>query len=427
MHSASRLIQIIAVAIICVCSYVRAGTPVKVFILAGQSNMEGKGSVEDGYGGVAGAIGSLRYQVNTDPANYGHLVDGGGDWVTRNDVWISSTTDSGEKGDLTVGFGSSDLIGPELGFGNVMGDIHDEQVLLIKTAWGGKSLAVDFRPPSSGGTVGYYYNEMLYTINNVLENIGTEFPDYEGQGYQIVGFGWHQGWNDRVNGDYVAEYEQNMENFIKDVRTDLDVADLPFVIATTGMTGPGETNTNALALMEAQMAMADAEAHPEFAGNVAAIDTRDFWRAENVSPSDADYHWNRNGETYYLIGDSMGEALAGLSYEPPDYYPPGDLNLDEVVDELDWMVFIGANHTDLSGLTEQEAYQHGDLDGDGDNDIDDFALFRKAYGIANPADGAFEAMLLTVPEPTSMLLLAAGAAAIGMRRKRRARQVHSSP
>jgi len=426
MRSVPRPIQytLVALAIACLCGYATAGSPVKVYILAGQSNMVGQGSVEVGHDGIAGAIGSLRYEVNNDPANYGHLVDSGGAWVTRDDVWIYSTTDSGEKGNLTVGFGPSDLIGPELGFGNVQGDNHDEQVLLIKTAWGGKSLDVDFRPPSSGGTVGYYYNEMLYTINNVLDNIGTEFPDYNGQGYQIVGFGWHQGWNDRIDTARVAAYEQNMENFIKDVRVALDVPDLPFVIATTGMTGWGETNTNALALMEAQLAMADANAHPEFEGNVDVVDTRDFWREADVSPADAGYHWNKNGETYYLIGDSMGEAMTSLGYVPPEYYPPGDLNLDEVVDELDWMVFIGANHTDLSGLTEEQSFLKGDLDGDGDNDIDDFILFRKAYETANPAEGAFEAMLLAIPEPNSMFLLAAGAAALGWRRKRKARQVH---
>ena len=65
---------------------VEAG-PVKVFILAGQSNMEGKGSVETGHNNVAGGIGSLRYQVDNDPANYGHLVSGhNGVWIVRDDV-----------------------------------------------------------------------------------------------------------------------------------------------------------------------------------------------------------------------------------------------------------------------------------------------------------------------------------------------------
>ena len=41
----------------------------------------------------------------------------------------------------------------ESGAGNcdfVVGDAYEEPVLLVKLSWGGKSLAKDFRPPSSG-------------------------------------------------------------------------------------------------------------------------------------------------------------------------------------------------------------------------------------------------------------------------------------
>jgi len=417
MRYISGLVLLLAATVLCVHESARADGRVKVFILAGQSNMEGKGSVENGYGGVAGAIGSLRYEVDNDPANYGQLVDTNGDWVVRDDVWIWSTTDGGEKGNLTVGYGSNAAIGPEYGFGQVVGNLYDDQVLLIKTAWGGKSLAVDFRPPSSGGTVGPYYTKMINDVNSVLENLASEFPDYAGQGIEIVGFGWHQGWNDRINQTYVDEYEQNLENLINDVREDLDAPDLPFVVANTGMGGWDATG-RAVELMEAQLAVADSVEYPEFEGNVAGVETRGFWRTSDVSPSTQDYHWNSNGETYYLIGDSMGDAIAGLDSNPAIFYPQGDLNLDEVLDELDWTVFLAGNHTDLSGLTEDQAYLMGDLDGDGDNDIDDFGLFRDAYNRVNGA-GAFGAMIATVPEPGSILLLSLGFAGWVARRRKR--------
>ena len=57
--------------------------------------------------------------------------------------------------------GMSTCIGPELGFGCVIGDAFDEPVLLVKLAWGGKSLGKDFRPPSSGGEVGPFYKEIV--------------------------------------------------------------------------------------------------------------------------------------------------------------------------------------------------------------------------------------------------------------------------
>jgi hypothetical protein len=56
-------------------------------------------------------------------------------------------------------------------FGHVLGDNLDNQVLLIKTAWGGKSLYRDFRPPSSGGAVGPYYTKMLGDVREALANL----------------------------------------------------------------------------------------------------------------------------------------------------------------------------------------------------------------------------------------------------------------
>jgi hypothetical protein len=81
------------------------------------------------------------------------------------------------------------------------------------------------------------------------------------------------------------------------------------VIAETGMDGPGETHPRALALMKAQAAVAK---HSEFKGNVAFVGTRAFWRPEEQSPSQQGYHWNTNAETYYLIGEAMGEAIKKL-------------------------------------------------------------------------------------------------------------------
>ncbi|HUT09803.1 MAG TPA: sialate O-acetylesterase [Thermoguttaceae bacterium] len=282
--------------------------PVKVFILAGQSNMEGQGTIALDPKRNEGK-GSLEYLVK-DPATadrFKHLKDSDGNWAVRNDVWIWYL---GRKGPLTVGYGArEDRIGPELGFGHVMGDACDERVLLIKIAWGGKSLAADFRPPSSGGEVGPYYRELFKQVKDVLGDLKTLFPEYDGRGYEIAGFGWHQGWNDRVNQAFNDAYEQNMANFIRDVRKELGIEKLPFVIAETGMSGHSETHPRALSSMRAQAAVAE---HAEFRGNVAFVGTKDFYRPPEASPSGQSYHWNSNAETYYLIGAAMGEAMRKL-------------------------------------------------------------------------------------------------------------------
>ena len=68
-----------------------------------------------------------------------------------------------------------DHIGPELGFGIHVGDRMEEQVLIIKTAWHGKTLSEDFLPPSSGGPGGSY-TEMMDDVSHVLENLEDLFP-----------------------------------------------------------------------------------------------------------------------------------------------------------------------------------------------------------------------------------------------------------
>jgi hypothetical protein len=282
--------------------------PVKVFILAGQSNMEGTGFVKADPKRNGGK-GSLEFLVKdpTTANKFKHLVGKDGSWVVRDDVWIHYLD---RKGKLTVGFaGNGEKIGPELGFGFVVGDALEEPVLLIKLAWGGKSLAKDFRPPSSGGDVGPYYKEIVERTRAVLGNLKKEFPELGDRKHELAGFGWHQGWNDRVNQAFNDEYEKNLANFIRDIRKDLGVKDLPFVIAETGMTGPEEKHPRALSLMKAQAAVAE---YKEFKGNVAFVGTRAFWRDKEVSPTGQGFHWNTNAETYYLIGEAMGKAMMKL-------------------------------------------------------------------------------------------------------------------
>jgi len=278
--------------------------PIKVFILSGQSNMVGHGFFESNPERIGGK-GSLREAISK--GRFKHLIDKDGKWRERDDVWIQYFE---QKGKLTTGYAAGpDCIGPELGFGHVVGDALREPVLLIKIAWGGRSLAVDFRPPSSKGTVGPTYTELIQLSREAIAQIGTRFPAWKGRSVELVGFGWHQGWNDRVDEKFVAEYERNMANFIRDIRKDLKAPNLPFVIAETGMGGFQEKDETALALMRAQAAVAT---YPEFKDNVAFVGTRAFWRPIQESPSDQIYHWNNNGETYYLIGDGMGKAMVNL-------------------------------------------------------------------------------------------------------------------
>ncbi len=324
---------------------------VQVFILVGQSNMQGHGNVEVGRNpadpkaadrnvrNIVGGLGSLRRMVLDRPDLYGPkgstpLVDENGKWRVRDDVWIWSNTDNGECGKLTVGYGVDEYIGPELGFGHVLGTYLEAPVLIVKTSWGGKDLAVDFRTPSAGTIpyklgvkrqqalegdpklIGASYHEMLAHVHEITNHVEKYVPELAGRKMEIAGIGWHQGWNDGGSVDQAGEYEHNMAHFIRDVRKELEKPNLPFVIGGSGFGGVN-CKGRRLTVLQAQLAMADGDKYPEFKGNVAAVDTRPFWREELQSPASFGYHWNHNGETHYLIGQGMGQAMVKLLQVAP--------------------------------------------------------------------------------------------------------------
>jgi alpha-galactosidase len=316
-----------------------AERPVKVFILAGQSNMEGKAKMS-----------LVEHQAAApETANlFAHLKTPDGKWRVRDDVWIKFLD---RKGGLSVGFGSPNCIGPELEFGNAVGDRYDERVLLIKTAWGGRSLYRDFRPPSSGlpedavlermladarkrkpeatldeikSPFGASYRAMLEEVRGTLGRLKDHFPDYAGQGYELAGFVWFQGWNDMINAEYTAEYDRNMANFIRDVRKDLKAEKLPFVIGQMGVGGVAEDAKNA-GMKKFKDAQAKAAALPEFQGNVALVKTDQYWDMTadavfkkgwrehldewNKVGSDYPYHYLGSAICYSRIGKAFGEAM----------------------------------------------------------------------------------------------------------------------
>ncbi len=279
--------------------------PLKVFILAGQSNMEGHAKIE-----------TFDY-IGDDPATAPLLKQmRGADGKPRvcDHAWISYLTGSGDNngegfGKLTAGYGSrrnpaedGGKIGPEFTFGIAMDAAFDEPVLIIKTAWGGKSLYYDYRSPSAGvfprsaqdiekdrnpeAKSGHYYRLMIDHVKKVVADPNRVCAEYDAaQGYEIAGLIWFQGFNDMVNRDVYpvlpkdskdnrfAKYSEWMADFIRDVRKDLQVPKLPFVIGVMGVSG-SKANADNLQFREAMAAPASL---PEFAGNVATVRTADFW------------------------------------------------------------------------------------------------------------------------------------------------------
>lgn len=301
---------------------VSAEPPVKIYLLVGQSNMQGKGGIEGDNGG------SLRTIVEGHPKQYGSYVDDKGEWVEREDVWIHYDLYPFRElryGPLKPGYGShGGHVGPEFGFGHAMGDATEGKVLLIKAAWGGKSLGKNFQPPSVGnypmpedpeGDPGYFFHRTLDLVAEVTRDIDKFFPDYAGQGVELAGICWHQGWNDQYGLE--EQYETNLAAFIKDIRSKehgLGVPDLPFVIATSGMIKAESP------VVQGQIAMGDAKKYPEFVDNVSVVDTHQpygpdkmTFKFDNDGVTDkVSYHWNNNARSYTNIGIAMAAEMRKL-------------------------------------------------------------------------------------------------------------------
>lgn len=296
-----------------------ADKTVKVFLLAGQSNMEGQGVVDLDHPKYYNGGKGILNRVMADPAKakrYAHLKDKDGKWVVRNDAFIRFRNKQGVMaGGVSIGFTgygsdkSRHHIGPELQIGHRLGDHFKEPVLLIKTAWGGKSLHKDFRPPSAGGETGAFYEKMLEEVAEALANFEKEFPTLKGRKPEWAGFLWFQGWNDMFNKEALAQYEENLVHLIRDLRKELKSPKLPVIIGELGNGGP-KAGANMLAIRAAQK---DAAEHNEFKGTVKFVSTTAFARPKEQSPNVGHgHHWFGNAESYFLIGDALGKGMVEL-------------------------------------------------------------------------------------------------------------------
>ena len=282
----------------------------RVFILAGQSNMQGYGTISD----PDGDPGTLEDVILNDEDRNWSEIGEPGNWTSLDDAYLYFDNDGDiTKSNVTVGQGARpELIGPELMFAHQLDEYYEDPILIIKTAYGGKSLAVDFRPPSAGGSTGSSYEQMILTVNSVTQNLENEFPDISVEDVEITGFAWFQGWNDGAEDSYLNEYESNLYHLVNDLRNDLEIPDLPIVIANSGQGGFESTNDTWVQSMQNIVALAQEAVGCNdtlYGGKLGFIDTKQFYQDASLSPQDAIHHYNNNALTYLNIGKSLGNEM----------------------------------------------------------------------------------------------------------------------
>lgn len=227
-----------------------------------------------------------------------------------NDVYIAYLSGSQDKATVKAGkLGATAADGlrpekgsPEYAFGAYMGDVLDEPIVIIRTAWGGGDIETGFRPPSAGnGTKdrkgGSDYTRMVGSVQSVLQDIKSVYPDYDPrQGYRLAGFVWLQDYNDKLPDNAYTEtfnrQSQLLAHLIRDVRKTFDAPRLPFVIAATGLDGSRADDKKMQAFRQAMAAPA---AMDEFAGTVATvgIGTYQDYRLEIPLPNRGEVAYTR--------------------------------------------------------------------------------------------------------------------------------------
>jgi alpha-galactosidase len=328
------------------CAAQTGKSPVKVFILAGQSNMDGQANVSTiDFLGEDKEHGYLLKKFKPD----------GNTLVTRDDVWVAHR---GVYGKLGPGYGgrrSDDKlgsnIGPEYAFGYFMGEAMDEQVLLIKYAVGGQSLYQNFRPPSAGmpdplppktnpEDFGNQYRGLVAYVHEALDNLKKHFPEYdEKAGYQICGFVWFQGYNDLfVPEKDRKEYGKTLVWLIKDLRKEFKAPEMKVVVGVMGVNGVRNEVGKQKDVRDGHRFV---NTVPEFKGNVKAIESAPLLHPEIVAiktagwlnlerdlkknpitpeeqamlkraTSNQGYHYYGEGRFFILLGKSFSETMLEL-------------------------------------------------------------------------------------------------------------------
>src|SRR5262245_43104978 len=198
----------------------------EVFIVAGQSNCDGRGQASDLTGPLA------KWAKPQDDVLIAYSCS-----KLRGAVLSSDGFKPLQPG-WSVAPGKnrpaklpSDTFGPEVSFGRGLADrLKEKKVALIKFAEGGTSLAKDWNPE---------VKDRLYpAFLDFTKKSLKELKD-KGHTYTIRGMIWHQGESDAsLTAD---EYQKLLTTFIARARADLETPELPFGIGEVFDNGKRDT------------------------------------------------------------------------------------------------------------------------------------------------------------------------------------------
>ncbi len=199
-------------------SGVTSAAPVKVFVLAGQSNAVG-------YGAAASQLPPALSAPQTDVRFWwdisGIFFGGAEDPHTDSgDMFVPLAYQSHPTAFGSFVYGITEGFGPEITLGRTLADGLVDDIAIVKYAIGASNLAVHWNPDTPGS----FYDRM--TDDVVLALVALDAMGHTGR---VSGFVWMQGESDAQVGAHAAAYEANLTALVQRVRTDFGEPALPVV------------------------------------------------------------------------------------------------------------------------------------------------------------------------------------------------------
>lgn len=230
--------------------------PLKVFILAGQSNMVGKRSKRA----------ELPEELQKEQSNA--FFFSGSDWVR-----------------IKPGVTEVHGFGPEISFCERISQTLGEPFGIIKVSVGGTSLATDWSPRRP--------NSLYGKLRALTEKAGQT------RLIKIVGMVWMQGGRDAKDAKKSRAYKTNLDSFINQARTDFNNSDMAFVCGRTA--APPDKYPNVKYVREAQESVS--------LPNYAWVD------CDSISTGSDRVHYSTKGQvqTGYLFADAMVKLFKAMA------------------------------------------------------------------------------------------------------------------
>ena len=208
-----------------------------VYILAGQSNADGRG-LESGITGdllerTTQTDAIISYLNPSDPSDNGGSGDGdvsSGGFV---DLAPGFSVAPGEGRTGGIPF-ETNYFGSELSFAASIGEAtgSDNQVAIIKVTRGGTNLRNDWRPSTGADDPGgFLYEALINQIDESLAALGS-FGGSQNT-VNVEGFLWHQGESDTGNSTNVGNYTGLFTDLVEGVRETVG-EDIPVVLGQLG-------------------------------------------------------------------------------------------------------------------------------------------------------------------------------------------------